>query len=144
MLTSQTAGYLLVAATALHAGFQLVVTFLVYPAFAEVPADDWARHHAAHSRRITGLVAVVYGLALLAVAGVVVTGTWQVGTLTSVAATGLAMLVTMAVAAPAHGRLCRGRGERDLATLLAADRVRLGAAVLAAVAALAATVGAVP
>jgi hypothetical protein len=89
-------------------------------------------------------VVAVLVLALLAVAGVVVTGTWQVGTLTSVAATGLAMLVTMAVAAPAHGRLGRGRGERDLATLLAADRVRLGAAVLAAVAALAATVGAVP
>lgn len=138
MLTSQAVGYLLVAATALHAGFQLVVTFLVYPAFAEVPADDWSRYHEAHSRRITWLVAVVYGLALLAAAGVLITGTWQVGTLTSVAATGLAVLVTMTVAAPAHSRL--GRGERDLATLLVADRFRLVAAVLAAVAALAATV----
>jgi hypothetical protein len=141
VLTSQAVGYLLVAATALHAGFQLVVTFLVYPAFAEVPADDWARYHAAHSRRITGVVVVVYGLAMLAAAGVLVTSTWQVGTLVSVAATGLAVLVTMTVAAPAHGRLGRGRSERDLATLVAADRFRLGAAVLAAVAALAATVG---
>ena len=140
MLTGQTVGYLLVAATALHAGFQLVVTFLVYPAFAEVPADDWSRYHAAHSRRITWLVAVVYGLALLAAAAVLVTGTWQVGTVTSVVATGLAVLVTMTVAAPAHSRLGRGRGERDLATLVVADRFRLGAAVLAAVAALAATV----
>lgn len=141
MLTSPAVGYLLVAATALHAGFQLVVTFLVYPAFAEVPADDWARYHAAHSRRISWLVAAVYGLALLAAAGVLASGTWQAGTLTSVAATGLAVLVTMTVAAPAHGRLGRGRGERDLAMLLAADRVRFAAAVLAVVAALAATVG---
>ena len=122
----------LVAATAVHAGFQAVVTLLVYPTFKEVPHESWSRFHTAHSRRITAIVVVVYGLLVAASAWVLATGPRNAGTLAAVGFAGLAMLTTAAVAAPAHGRLSRARGDRDLAGLLRADRVRFVAAVLAA------------
>ncbi len=50
------------------------------------------------------------------------------------------MLTTAAVAAPAHGRLGAGRGERDLTVLVRADRVRLAASLVAAAAAFGAAV----
>jgi hypothetical protein len=135
-----TAGVALVAATAVHAGFQAVVTLLVYPAFAEVPSERWSRFHDAHSRRIAGIVVVVYGLLVASSAWVLVAGPRNAGTLAAVGFAGLAMLTTAAVAAPAHGRLSHGRGDRDLTRLLASDRVRFVAALLAAVAAVAGVV----
>jgi hypothetical protein len=136
----ETAGVALVAATAVHAGFQTVVTLLVYPAFAEVPAEHWSRFHDAHSRRITGIVVVVYGLLVASSAWVLVAGPRNAATLAAVGFAVLAMLTTAAVAAPAHGRLSRGRGDRDLARLMAADGVRLAAALVALVAAVAGVV----
>ena len=129
-----------VAATALHAGFQLVVTVLVYPAFAEVPVEEWTRHHTAHSRRITPLVVGVYAAVVAACGWVLVAGGWQPSTAVAVAASALAMLTTAAVAAPAHGRLGAGRAERDLTVLVRADRVRLAASLVAAAAAFGAAV----
>ncbi|WP_432535205.1 hypothetical protein [Kineococcus arenarius] len=41
----------LLAGAALHAGSQAVVTVVVHPALAATPAHEWARVHAAHSRR---------------------------------------------------------------------------------------------
>ena len=141
-MTLPSAGAALVAATALHLGFQLVVTVLVYPALARVPADRWPVEHTQHSRRITPVVGVVYGLLLVAGASVLVAGATadQVGSLLAAAA---AMVVTAVVAAPLHSRL----GRLDSATsgpdpglmrrLLVADRVRTALAVLAALLALA-------
>jgi len=43
---------LLVAATAVHAGFQLTVTWLVYPALEDLAASSWTSSHATRSRRI--------------------------------------------------------------------------------------------
>jgi len=125
----------LVVATAVHLGFQLVVTFLVYPAFAEVPAEDWRRYHDAHSRRITWIVGPVYGLLVLASVWVLTAGPRNAGTVTAAAACALAVLTTAAVAAPAHGRLGPGRGERDLRLLTVADQGRTAAALVAVVAA---------
>jgi hypothetical protein len=127
----------LVAATAVHLGFQLVVTFLVYPAFAEVPDSHWQRYHAAHSRRITPLVGVVYG-ALVAASGWALVADPGAATFVAVGAAGVAIATTAAVAAPAHGRLTAQRGERDLRVLVAADRGRAVAALVAFVAAAAA------
>ena len=59
----------LLASTALHAGFQLKVTLVVYPALADVQPNLWAAAHARHSRRITPLVALVYGGALTCCVG---------------------------------------------------------------------------
>ncbi len=125
----------LLASTALHAGFQLTVTALVYPALAAQPPGSWAAAHARHSGAITPLVALVYGAALVSCAGVVATGTDAAG-LVAVAATLVAFAVTAALAAPTHGRLAGGPDPALLARLLSVDRWRCVAAVLAAAAAL--------
>lgn len=126
----------LVAATALHAGFQLVVTVLVYPALAEVPSASWTRAHAAHSRRITPVVGVVYA-GLIAAGTVAVLDDPSPAQLLAVAASVVALAVTAAVAAPAHGRLGEPRNPDVLRRLVRADRFRCVAALAAAAAAMA-------
>ena len=122
-------------AAALHAGFQVTVSVLVYPTLARRGAEEWVATHDAHSRAIVPLVVVVY-------AGLVGTGAWLVAsgpTLLGWAAllvTGLALLVTALVAAPLHGRL----GVRDddrVRRLIVGDRWRCAAAVLGALLAIA-------
>jgi hypothetical protein len=120
----------LLAATGAHAGFQATVTVLVYPALARVPPEDWPAAHDAHSRRITPLVAVVYGAAVVASAGSVRQAPGSVGARVAALGTASAVLVTAAVAAPTHARLGRGRTPQLVARLLVADRVRLGCAAL--------------
>jgi len=125
----------LAAAAALHAGFQLVVTVVVYPAFARVRPQDWPAHHRAHSRRISVVVAFVYALLVSTCVWALWEGFGGVATSVAVVANAVAVLVTAAVAAPAHSRMAGARGERDLTVLLVADRVRCAAALLGAVAA---------
>lgn len=129
-----TAAVALALACALHAGFQATVTAVVYPALADLPATTWERAHRAHGTRITPLVVVVYGALVLAVAARL---TAPLDAATVVALAGLAVAVgsTALAAAPTHGRLGRGRSETELALLLRADRLRLGGAVVAALAA---------
>jgi hypothetical protein len=124
----------LLAAVALHAGFQLTVTVIVYPALASTPDDDWAEAHARHSRRIAPLVALVYGAAVVACA-LAAAADPSPGTWVALAGTAVAILVTATMAAPLHGRLDR-RDAALLARLLAADRVRCVSACLALVGAL--------
>ena len=121
----------LLGATAVHAGFQVVVTFLVYPAFADIPEDQWPAFHAAHSRRIAGIVVVVYALLVLTSGWVMVAGPTDTATVAAMGAAAAAILITAFVAAPAHGRLSPDRGAGDLALLVRADRVRLAAALVA-------------
>lgn len=123
----------LLAAAALHLGFQLTVTLVVYPALAAAP--DWPRAHAAHSRAIAPVVLVVYGALVLA-------GGWALGAaradpwvLLAVAGGGVSLLATALVAAPTHGRLAGGRDDALVRRLIAADRVRAAGAVLCGVAA---------
>jgi hypothetical protein len=128
----------LVAASALHAGFQLVVTVLVYPAFRTVPVELWAAQHGRHTRRVIWLAVPVYGL--LALAGLVTlragADAWQLVALALLAG---CVVVTATVAGPAHNRLAAGRDPAVLARLLVADRLRCAAAVLAGLAALVAS-----
>ncbi len=135
MVTTDAAALALVAATWLHLGFQLVVTLLVYPGFDDVRRDDWPAVHVSHTRRIGPIVALVYG-ALLVAGGVVLAVGPSPGQVVAVAAIGVAMATTAVVAGPAHGRLSPDRPPGLLARLVAADRVRLVAAAVAAVAAL--------
>jgi hypothetical protein len=125
----------LVAATAVHTGFQLSVTTLVYPALARVPPGQWAEAHRAHSRAVTPLVVVVYGALAAAAGWVLLSGPygWEWVALSAIAA---AVLVTATVAAPAHGRLGGGYDGADIRRLLRADRIRTAAAVTALVATL--------
>ena len=132
----------LVAATSLHAGFQLTVTLLVYPALARVAPEAFVEAHGRHSRAIVPLVGLVDAVVVGTALGAVVTDTGSVlAWLTAVASAG-ALLVTALRAAPLHGRLGRlGRLGRQgpepglLRSLLAADRLRTLLALVAAVAA---------
>ena len=145
MTGSEAALLALVVASALHLGFQLTVTMVVYPALARVSDADWLAAHARHGRAITPLVVLTYGAlvlsgvwALVAAAGVALT--WVI---ISVSGAALAMLTTAFLAAPTHGRLGTGREERLVARLLQVDRWRaLGAVVSFAGAVLALTTGA--
>ena len=125
----------LLAATALHAGFQLTVTVVVYPALVTVPADRWAEAHGRHSRTIAPVVALVYVAALVACVGATLSEV-STGVLVADAGTGFAFLVTALLAAPTHGRLTPGPDPALLRRLLVVDRLRLAGAVVALVGAL--------
>ena len=121
-------------ATALHLGFQLTVTLVVYPALAR--AESWDRAHAAHTRTITPLVVAVYA-ALVGSSGWVLFEREVDGwTAVAIAAAGLSLLASALVAGPAHGRLSSGRDPKLLRRLRVADLVRTVAALAAVVAAL--------
>lgn len=151
MLDADRWGVALVAATALHAGFQLTVSTVVYPALADVaradgPAADaagtvWQPAHAAHSRRIGPLVGVVYPSLALALAGRLLAAR-DLPTVLAAGCSAAVVGLTAAVAAPLHGRL-GSRPDPDLVhRLLAADRGRSAFAVGALAAALAGATGA--
>ena len=128
----------LVAATSLHAGFQLTVTLLVYPALTRVAPAAFAAAHDRHSRAIVPLVGLVYAAVVVTALGVVVTDPGSALGWTAAVASAGALLVTALRAAPLHGRLGRRGPEPDLlAALLRADRVRTACAVLAVAAAVA-------
>ena len=130
----------LLAVTALHAGFQAVVTVVVYPALRDLDQDAWAAGHAAHSRRISVLVVPVYLLVLLACGWSLYDGaatSW--GGAVAIGGNALALATTALVAAPTHGRLGReGPTPTLVARLLLADRVRLLAVLVALAGAVAA------
>jgi hypothetical protein len=127
----------LLAATALHAGFQAVVTVVVYPALAEVPGDRWAVAHAAHSRRITAVVAPVYVAAAAACLWLLLSGPYTLLLMLAITGNALAGLSTALIAAPTHFRLGReGPTPQLMRRLLVIDQVRLLAAVLALLAVL--------
>ena len=129
------AAWLLLVAGA-HLGFQLTVDLVVYPALREVGPQAWTRAHAAHSRRITPLVGLVYVPLVLVLGWAAVAEPSQVGTWVAVVGGLLAVGTTAAVAAPIHGRLSSvGEYQRSalLGRLAVADRVRTVGAVICAV-----------
>lgn len=128
-------------AAALHAGFQVTVTVLVYPALASRSEEEWAVAHARHSRAITPVVGVVYAALVGTGAALIVSGPDPAGWV-ALAAETAAILVTATVAAPIHGRLGRGRNQQTLARLLVADRWRCAAAVVGLVSAVVSAVAA--
>ena len=120
----------LVATAALHLGFQLTVTAVVYPALADVSSDGWSRAHADHSRRISYVVAPAY-LSLLGVGlWALVAGPISAGLVVAAVGAAISFLTTALVAAPTHGRLGRGRTDALVRRLLVADRVRLLGAIV--------------
>ena len=134
-MTAETWDVLLLGATALHAGFQLTVTLVAYPALVAVPAGQWTEAHARHSRGIAPLVALVYGATLVACLGATL-GAPSPGTWVADAGTLLAFVVTATAAAPPHGRLTAGPEPALLRRLLVVDRLRSVGAVVAVAGAL--------
>ncbi len=140
-----TATEALLAVSALHAGFQLVVSVVVYPALADVPEDGWGPAHAAHSRRITWLVAPLYAVVAVVCGWSLLSwpASADVAWAVAVALAGHALAggTTALVAAPTHGRLGRdGKRPELVRRLLVSDRVRTAGAVAALVASLIAVV----
>ena len=126
----------LLAVSAAHLGFQVVVSAVVYPALAEVPGGRWTAAHERHSRRIALVVGPLYVLVAAACLWALVSSP-DAWTLVAVGANALAVLVTATLAALLHGRLSGGRGRAVLLTRLRrADLVRTAAAAVAVVAAL--------
>lgn len=122
------ASLLFLLAAGVHAGFQLTVTALVYPALSRVPADRWASEHARHSRAIVPLVGIVYVLLAGAVIWLLLgdhTGSTYAGAIVAAAIAA----VTAFGAAPIHGRLIL-RDEDLIGHLLRIDQVRALLAVL--------------
>ncbi len=138
MIATDPALVALLVSAALHAGFQLTVTALAYPALARVAPARWPAAHQAHSRAIAPVVALLY-LALVATCGwsLVAAGPdlWMVLT---VAAAGSALLLTALWAGPLHSRLGRCHDPQVLQRLLLVDRCRTVAALACLAAALAA------
>jgi hypothetical protein len=124
----------MLAATAGHAGFQLTVTVLVYPAFAAVPAPLWVDWHDRHSRRIVPLVAVVYLALAVTSVGALLSGP-GLATWLAVAASAVVVGITAGLAAPLHARLGPAPAPELLSRLLWADRLRTVVALVALAAA---------
>lgn len=125
----------LLVVSAFHAGFQVVVSAVVYPALADVPADRWDVAHDLHSRRIVRVVAVLYPAVVAVCLWALVVGPVTAASIVAVAANLVAVAVTAGLAAPTHGRLGREHSTRLVGTLLVTDRVRTVAALVALAAA---------
>lgn len=141
MTGSDAALVALLVASALHLGFQLTVTMVVYPALARVDDAGWKLAHTRHSRGITPLVVLTYGALVLSGAWALLTvptgrgGAWVLVSVTGALVSGL---TTASTAAPLHRRLAHERDQAMVVRLLRADRLRaLGAVVSFAGAALA-------
>lgn len=130
---SDTARTAFLGAAALHLGFQLTVSVLVYPALSRVDDQHWREEHRRHSRAITPLVGVVYALLVLTGVWVLATGPSAVA-LVAVVAAGFSLLVTATLAAPTHGKLTDHDPEL-VRRLLLVDRLRTLGALLSVVAA---------
>ena len=126
---------LLLAAAALHLGFQVTVTVLVYPALAAESADRWGPAHARHTRRILPLVVVIYGLLVIALGTAFVTGPIDGGLMVAAAGAALALGTTAIAAGPLHGRL-RLRDQLMIDRLLRVDRLRAAGAVICVIGAI--------
>ena len=130
----------LVAASAMHLGFQLTVTMVVYPALARVDGAHWAEAHARHGRSITPLVVMAYGALALSGAWALAVRWPDAWVVVSLLGAAVSMLTTALVAAPAHGRLGDGLDLVLMQRLLRADRLRAVGAVVALTGALVAAV----
>ena len=121
-------GWLLVhlVCTAALAGVGWTVQLVVYPAFALVGPQGWAAYHARHTRAITRAVALPWAVQGASTLGLLLRPP-RAGFGVSVALAALALaavVVTVASAVPAHGRLADGFGAVELRGLLRANLVR--------------------
>lgn len=127
----------LLAATCLHAGFQVTVTTLVYPALARVGPAQWAQAHRRHSSAVTPLVGLVYAAVVAAATWSLATQPPDLGTVVALLGTLAAFTATGLAAAPLHARLGRDGPVPDLLDRLRrADLIRSIAAVTAVVGAI--------
>lgn len=94
-------------ATCFLAGLVWVVQLVVYPGFREARrTPDWAALHAAHSRRMSGVVSVPWAVQGLSLAALLVRHEAPLPLLAVTSVLALATVVlTVTVSVPLHGRL---------------------------------------
>ena len=117
--------------TAAYAGFQWTVQVLVYRQFPGVPREAFPDHEAAHSRRISPLVGVLFGACALSTAGLLAVrpdGVPLAGIVVSAALFATVLVVTATLAVPEHRRLGAGFDADAYRRLLRADLARTVAA----------------
>ena len=124
-------------AVAVLAGVGWVVQVVVYPAFALVGDAEWPEYHRRHQQAIAAVVLLPW--AAQGVSTVALLDGHRTPPVHALAVLGLAtVLLTVAGAVPAHGRLATHRDETLLRTLLRANLARTlawtAATVIAAVA----------
>lgn len=113
-----------------YAGFQWTVRVVVYPQFARVPPERFARYELAHQRRISLVVGPLFGGLLLTTAGVL----WSSRGVALVAAVAAAVLLAVVLgltgllAVPLHRTLSAGWDETAFRRLLRVDTLRVAAA----------------
>ncbi len=125
----------MMAATAVHAGFQLTVTSVVYPALGAVSAHAWARTHEVHSRRIVPVVGLVYSAVAITSIGQV-SSDLRAASVLSAGASLVVLGLTAGLAAPLHRRLSSGRDPALIRRLIWVDRLRTLFALLSLAAAI--------
>lgn len=114
-----------------YAGFQWTVRVVVYPQFALVPGDWFARYELAHQQRITRLVGPLFGGQVLTTAAVLVV---RPDGASPVAAGGAVVLLAVVLgltglrAVPLHRRLSAGWDDAAFRRLLRVDALRVAAA----------------
>jgi hypothetical protein len=126
-VSAATAAY--VVAASAYAGFQWLVHLVVYRSYDLVPADAFPAFERAHTRRITPLVVVLFGLLLIATASLLVVGRRDVG-IAAAALLAALLGLTLVGAVPAHGRLVQRYDSEVLRRLLRVDAARTGIATL--------------
>ncbi|MGB3827243.1 MAG: hypothetical protein WA962_00555 [Ornithinimicrobium sp.] len=131
MTTPAASVMFLALAAALHAGFQLTVTTVVYPALAAVQPSQWQGAHAAHGRAITPMVGLTYGALLLACVWSAWANPLTMGVWICIVGAALSMSATAFVAAPTHGRLSAAPDPHLLCRLIRSDQVRAVGALVA-------------
>lgn len=131
----------LVAATALHLGFQVTISAVTYPALLKTPDQAWVAAHKDHGRRIAPVVAIVYAAVLGSLVWAVSTSLTP-GVIVAAVGSGLSLATTALVAAPTHSALASGRTTGRVRRLRSADAVRTVGALVAALGAVGAATGA--
>lgn len=132
----------LLTTSAIHLGFQSIVTSVVYPQLFEGPAHGMAARQADHARRIAPVAFAVYATTLGAAGWTAVASLRSseekrsAATAISCAAAVLAPVVTGAVAVPMHIGVANEKTSLPrLRTILFSDRVRTGIAAVGVAAA---------
>ena len=117
--------------TAAYAGFQWTVQVLVYRQFPGVPAAAFPGYEAAHSRRISPLVGVLFGACAVTTVALLAVRPQHVallGVVGSAVLFAIVLAATAALAVPEHRRLGDGFDASAYRRLLRADLVRTVAA----------------
>ena len=114
-----------------YAGFQWTVRVVVYPQFAQVPADRFVRYELAHQRRISAIVGPLFGGQVLTIAAVLwfrPDGAPLAAAVAAASLLALVLLLTGLLAVPLHRTLSSGWNDDAFRRLLRVDALRVAAA----------------